>query len=164
MEQIFWKIKEVTSKTPLFVIGPFCICHSICLKIGFWQSSFEWKWCVFNLSGFNYKTVLQFFENFFVFQKICFQVKVLKTFETFTDCRIKTCRYLKWRAILKIPSTVFRRTYAPSVGFKVKTLRKSVFECEDKIQLKFCQKSYWKKQPFIFTAYLMNHVFQTSVP
>ena len=23
-----------------------------------------------------------------------------------------------------------------------------------------CHKSYWKKQPFIFTVYLMNHVFQ----
>ena len=28
-------------------------------------------------------------------------------------------------------------------------------------QLKFCRKSYWKKQPFIFTIYLMNHIFQT---
>ena len=25
------------------------------------------------------------------------------------------------------------------------------------------RKSYWKKQPFIFTVYLMNHVFQTFV-
>ena len=40
-------------KTPLFVIGQFCSRYSICLNIGFWQSSFEWKWCVFNLSGFN---------------------------------------------------------------------------------------------------------------
>ena len=47
------KNKVVTGKTPLFVIGPFCSRHSICLNIGFWQSSFEWKWCVFNLSGFN---------------------------------------------------------------------------------------------------------------
>ena len=48
-------------------------------------------------------------------------------FETFTDCHIKTCRSLKRRAILKIPSTFFRRTYALSVGFKMKTLRKGVF-------------------------------------
>ena len=52
-EKIFQKNKVVTGKTPLFVIGLFCSCHSICLNIGFWQSSFEWKWCVFNLSGFN---------------------------------------------------------------------------------------------------------------
>ena len=45
----------------------------------------------------------------------------------------------------------------------MKTLRKNVFEYEDKNELKFCRKSYWKKQPFIFTVYLMNHVFQTSV-
>ena len=48
-----------------------------------------------------------FSKKVFVFQKICFKVKVLKTFETFTDCHIKTCRSLKRRAILKIPSTVF---------------------------------------------------------
>ena len=32
-----------------------------------------------------------FLKKLFVFQKICFKVKVLKTFETFTDCHIKTC-------------------------------------------------------------------------
>ena len=53
LEQIFRKNKLVTGKTPLFVIDPFCSHHSICLDIGFWQSRFEWKWCVFNLSGFN---------------------------------------------------------------------------------------------------------------
>ena len=53
LEQIFQKTKVVTGRTPLFVIGPFFSRHSICLDIGFWQSSFERKWCVFNLSGFN---------------------------------------------------------------------------------------------------------------
>ena len=38
---------------------------------------------------------------------LCFKVKVLKTFETFIDCHIKTCRSLKRRAIMKIPSTIF---------------------------------------------------------
>ena len=129
MEKIFQKNKVVTGKTPPFVIGPFCSCHSICLNIDFWQSCFEWKWCVFNFSGFNWNTVLQFFEKGFRFPKICFKVKVLNTFETFTDCHIKSWRSLKRRAILKIPSTIFRRTYALSVGIKMKTLRKSVFEC-----------------------------------
>ena len=31
----------------------------------------------------------------------------IENVETFTDCHIKTCRSLKRRAILKIPSTVF---------------------------------------------------------
>ena len=31
----FQKNKIVTGKTPLFVIGPFCSYHSICLNIGF---------------------------------------------------------------------------------------------------------------------------------
>ena len=40
-------------------------------------------------------------------QKICFKVKVLKSFKVFTDCHIKTCRSLKRRAVLKIPSNCF---------------------------------------------------------
>ena len=35
LEQIFQKKQVVTVKTPLFVIGPFCSRHSICLNIGF---------------------------------------------------------------------------------------------------------------------------------
>ena len=36
------------------------------------------------------KRYSSFLKEDFVFQKICFQVKVLKTFETFSDCHIKT--------------------------------------------------------------------------
>ena len=53
------------------------------------------------------KRYSSYLKKVFVFQKICFKVKVLKSFKTFTDCRIKTCRPLKRRAILKIPSTAF---------------------------------------------------------
>ena len=64
----------------------------------------------------------------FVFQKIFFKVKVMKTFETFTDCQVKSCRSLKRRAILEILVQSFRRTYALSLGFKMKTKKKNVFE------------------------------------
>ena len=47
------KSKVVPGKTSFFVIGPFCTHHSICLDIGFWYSSFVWKWCVPSLSAFN---------------------------------------------------------------------------------------------------------------
>ena len=53
------------------------------------------------------KRCSSFLKKVFVFRKICLKAKVLKTFETFTDCPIKTYRSLKRRAILKIPSTVF---------------------------------------------------------
>ena len=75
------------------------------------------------------KRYSKFSKKVFVFQKICFKVKVSKTLDTFTGCHIKTCRSLKRRSILKIPSTVFRKAYALSVGFKMKTLRKSALEC-----------------------------------
>ena len=35
LEKIFQKNKVVTGKTLLFMIGPFCCRHSICLNIGF---------------------------------------------------------------------------------------------------------------------------------
>ena len=51
------------------------------------------------------KQYSSFLKKVFVFQKICFKVKVLKMFKISTDCHIKTCRSHKQRAILKIPST-----------------------------------------------------------
>ena len=52
-----------------------------------------------------------FMKKVFVFQSICFKVKILKTFKISSYCHIKACRSLKWRAILKVPNTAFRRTY-----------------------------------------------------
>ena len=109
------------------------------------------------------KTYSGFLKKVFVFQEICFKDKILKTFKISADCRIKTCRSLKRRAILKILSNVFRRAYALSIGFKIKPLTKSNFECQDKNQRKFCCKAWQKKQPFVFTVYLINHIFQASV-
>ena len=81
-------------------------------------------------------------KKIFFFQKISFKVKVLKTFNISTDYHIKTCRSLKRRTILKIPTvSFFRRIFALSVGFKMKPLRKKVFQCSDKNQLKFCRKT-----------------------
>ena len=109
------------------------------------------------------KRYSSFLKKVLVFQKICFKAKVLKMFKVSTDCHIKTCWSLKRRASSKIPSTFFRRAYALSVGFKIKPLRKSIFKCSDKNQLKFCRKTCWEEQSFAFTVYLMNHLFQASV-
>ena len=48
-----------------------------------------------------------FLKTVYVFQNICFKVKVLKMFKITSDWHIKTCRPLKWRANLKIPSIIF---------------------------------------------------------
>ena len=37
------------------------------------------------------------------------------------------------------------------------------FSCVKTKTNKFCRKTCWKEQPFIFTVYLMNHLFQTAV-
>ena len=47
------KNKVVSDKTPLFVIGPFCIRNSICINIGFGQGNFVRKCCVFLYSTFH---------------------------------------------------------------------------------------------------------------
>ena len=73
------------------------------------------------------KRYSSFLKKVFVFQKTCFKIKVLKTFKTFSDCHIKTCRSLPQTAISKFTCTTFRRTYALSVGFKMKPLRENVF-------------------------------------
>ena len=109
------------------------------------------------------KSHSSFLKKFFVFQKICFRVKVLKSFQIFSDCHIKTCRSLKWRAILKIPVLFFRIIYGLSASFKMKPLRKSVFQCWDKNQPKFCWNSFSKEPSFIVTVYLMNDIIQASV-
>ena len=83
---------------------------------------------------------------------------MLKTFETFTDCHIKTRRSLKRGANLKIPSTVFR-TYALSVGFKIKAPRKSVFERRQE-PTQGLPKKLLKEATIHFYCLLDEHVFQ----
>ena len=87
-----------------------------------------------------------FLKRVCVFQKICFKIEVLKTFKISIDDYIKTCRSLKRRAFSKILKWFFRRPYALSVGFKMKPLRKIIFLCWDKNQLKFCRKPCWNAE------------------
>ena len=66
-----------------------------------------------------------FLKKVFFFQKMCF--KVLKTFKISSACHIETWRSLERRAILNIPTTIFRGTCALFVGFKMKPLKKKRF-------------------------------------
>ena len=130
LKQNLQKNKAVAANTPFFFIGPFCTHHSICLNTGFWQSSLNGNDVFSVLVLSTKKRFFSFLKKVFVFQKICFKVNVLKTFKISTDCHIKTCRSRKQKAILKIPIVpFFRRTYALSIAFKMKLLRKSVFQC-----------------------------------
>ena len=63
-------------------------------------------------------------------------------------------RGLFWKSLVPF----FRRTYALSLGFKMKPLRKD--------QPKFCRKTCLKEQPFIFTIWWITfskHLFSTYV-
>ena len=43
MKKKFQKNKVVTGKTPFFVIGPFCTCHSFVLTLASDMAVFVWK-------------------------------------------------------------------------------------------------------------------------
>ena len=55
------------------------------------------------------ENLLQSLQKIYILQKICFKVKVWKTFKVSTDCRIKPFPFLKRGATLKIPRIVFQR-------------------------------------------------------
>ena len=69
--------------------------------------------------------VCDFFDKGFRFPRN----KVLKTFKIFTDCHVKHADLSNGRLFLKSLVPLFSRTYALSVRFKMKPLRKSVFKC-----------------------------------
>ena len=69
-----------------------------------------WIWCVFNVSNFNKKTVIQFFEKGTRFTENLFQSHSIENVQNFDWCHLKPCRSRKRIAILKISSAVFRRT------------------------------------------------------
>ena len=99
-----------------------------------------------------YSRYYSFYKEVFVFQKTCFEVRVLKTFKVSKDCHIKTCRSLKRRAFWKSLAPFFRRIYTFSVGFKMKPPIKNLFQCEHKNPLKFCRKTRRKEQSFVFSV------------
>ena len=101
-----------------------------------------------------------FLKKVFIFRKICFKVKVLKTLKISSDNHIKACRSLKRSELLwKSAVPVFRRTYAPSVGFKKKPLRQRFSCVKEKINSNFAVKLA-ERSNRSFSVYLMNHLFQ----
>ena len=108
------------------------------------------------------KRYSSFLKKLFFLQKICFKVKVLKTSEISSDCHIKTCRSLKRRVIMKIPSNVFRRTYALFVGFIMKPLRQSIFCINAKPDSNFAVKVAERNNCY-FSVHFINLLVQTSV-
>ena len=137
--------------------------NSICLlNIGFWEAVLCGNIAFSILVLSTKKRYSSLLKQVFVFLKICFKVEILKTFKIFSDYHIKTCRSLKRRAILKIPSTVFRRTYDFSVGFKIKPPGQGFFCVKLKPKSNFAVKVAERSNRW-FIVYLMNHLVKTYV-
>ena len=112
---------------PLFMISPFYSRHSICL-IRIWQSSFDGN-DVFSILWFQLKNGAPvFWERFLSSRKFVSKLKYWKRLKLSLIVTWKPAdlsnRGIFWKSLVRF----FRRTYALSVGFKMKTLRKSVFE------------------------------------
>ena len=102
MKQNFRENKVATGKTSFFVlIILFVLTLTFDMALLYGNDVFS----ILALS--TKKRYSSFLKKVFVFQKMCFKVKVLKTFKISTGCHIKTCRSLKRRAILKIRRPVF---------------------------------------------------------
>ena len=145
------------------MIVPCCTHHTISLNIGFWYSSFEGNNAFSILVLSTKKRYSNFQKKVFVFQKNYFKVKVFKTFKSFTDYPIKTCWSLKQKAILKIPSAVFRRTCALSVAFKMKPLKKEFSSVKTKTNSNFAVELAEKSNhSFLLPSWWITF-FQTSV-
>ena len=55
----------------------------------------------------------------------------------------------------------FRRIYALSVGFKMKTLKKAFSNVKTKNQLRLCRKSYWRSNhSFLLSIWLITGNFR----
>ena len=117
------------------MIGPFCPRDCICLNIGFCQLCYG-KDASSILALSTKKQYSSFLKKVFVFQKTCFKVKVLKTFETcLSDKNMpisQTEAYFE-----NLLCRFFRRTYALSVGFKMKTLRRAFSNVKTKTNSSF---------------------------
>ena len=85
------------------------------------------------------KRYSSFLKNVCVFQKIYFNVKVLKSFKISSDCHIKACRSLKWRAILKIP--ILKEPLLFLLALKWNLYEKTL-SCV-KAKTNFCRKPCW---------------------
>ena len=88
------------------------------------------------------KRYSSFLESVCVFQKNYFKVKVLKLFKIFSDCHIKACWSLKWRAILKIPILKEPMLFLLALKWN---LYKKVFSCV-KTKTNFCHKPCWNAE------------------
>ena len=108
------------------------------------------------------KRYSSFLKKFFVFLKIQFRIKVLKTFKISSDCHIKACRSLKWSAILKIPNTVFLEEPMFFLLALKWNLRNAISfvktEANSNLAVTVAVRSNYS-----FSDYLMNHLFQTSL-
>ena len=78
-----------------FAIGPFCNPHSISLSMAS-KREVLYGYVTISIAVLSTtKRYSSFLQKVFIFQKICFKVKLLKTFKVVSDYHIKECQYQK---------------------------------------------------------------------
>ena len=119
------------------MVGSFCTSILFVLTLASDKATF-YRNILFSISvTSNKRQYSSFWKKAFIFQKIYFKVKVMKTFKISFDFHVKTYRSLNGGLSWKSRVLFLRRAYALSVYFKF-------------WKLKICRKTCWKEQPFVF--------------
>ena len=111
------QMKLSSSKTPLFMIGPFCPPYSICLNTGFW------RWIFYGNVAFSIivlstkKKILLFCKKGFRFLENLFQSQNIENRQISSDLTWKYADIFNGGLFWKSPTPVFRGAYFHSVGF-----------------------------------------------
>ena len=103
LKKNFQKKKIVTGKTMFFLIGPILFVLTLTSNRAVLYGNVTFSILLLSPKKGHYS----FLKQVFVFQKLCFELKVLKTFTILSGSRIKTYRSLKrWATVLKISRAV----------------------------------------------------------
>ena len=98
------------------------------------------------------KQQLNFMKKVFTFQKICLKVKVFEKIQNF-----------HWLSCKNLPISQMKGHHFQkdlwSFCWKAFSSRKPFSSVKTKTNPNFCRKTCWKEQPFIFTVYLIKHIF-----
>ena len=103
--------KAVTGKTPFFAICPHCTYFTwFVLTLAFERAVLHGNAALLILVLSTRNGTSVFLKRFLLFRKFCFEMQVLRKFQIFINCHIKTSQSLKLRAILNLLALPFRGT------------------------------------------------------
>ena len=109
LKEYFQENKVVTDQTCCFSMSIVYFPFYLSYRLASGRAVLYGNIAISILALWTKKQLPGFLKKVFVFQKISFKVKVVKTFKISSGCHIKSYRSFKQRAISKIRKTVFQK-------------------------------------------------------